>query len=293
MKRFIQHDSLFIRHFTISKWPFPVHNHDHYELAFVHSGKGFHYLNDVKQSYSGPSLFLLAPDDHHIFEIECETEFSVLKFNNLYLDGEPGTGGLFEWTNLVDQLLAIQSDTEGVLVSSAVELEKIDRLLRLIVSEWKASLNSRNETIFYLIRSVFSLIKKNAFTRLSRSQKSGSNVLISLISYIHKEINHPDSLRLDKLASEFKLSPNQASILFRKELGVSVKDYIESYKLKIIEKELQNGVLSIKEISNAFGFSDLSHFNKFIRRHTGVNPKNIKGSAEANKIQFLAGEPDQ
>ncbi len=281
VKRFIQHDSLFIRHFTTKVWPFPVHSHDHFELMFIRHGAGYHYLNDVKYVYNGPCLFLLAPDDHHIFEIETETEFSVLKFNSVYLTGEQGISGISEWSSLIDQLLAFTDNNRQPLISSSEELEKINAMIQLIVTEWDKSKNSQNETIFYLIRAVFSLIKRNVFSKIISQSKPENTLVIRVISYIHQHIYNPDRLRVNKLASKFKLSEGQLSSLFKREIKVSLKDYTDSYRLKLIEKELQYTGNSLKEISNHFGFTDMSHFNKFIRRHLKVNPKELRSPAFA------------
>ncbi len=276
MKRFIQHDSLFIRHFATKVWPFPVHKHDHFELMYIAYGSGYHFLNDVKYDYAGPCLFLLAPDDHHIFEIETETEFSVLKFNSVYLSGEQDNSGISEWTSLIDQLLAFTDNNRKPLISSSEELEKIGAMIRLIVHEWNNSHNSQNETIFYLIRAVFSLLKRNVFSKIITQNKPENPLVIRVISYIHQHIYHPDRLRVNKLAAKFKLSDGQLSNLFKKEIKVSLKDYTDSYRLKLIEKELQYTGNSLKEISNRFGFTDMSHFNKFVRRHLKVNPKEVR-----------------
>ncbi|WP_276346995.1 AraC family transcriptional regulator [Daejeonella sp. JGW-45] len=276
MKRFIQHDSLFIRHFTTTQWPFPVHKHDHFELMFIRYGEGYHYLNDVKYSYKGPCLFLLAPDDHHIFEIEAETEFSVLKLNSVYLSGEQDNSGISEWTSLIDQLLAFTDNNRKPLISSSEEMEKIGAMISLIVGEWTKSKNSQNETIFHLIRAVFSLLKRNVFSKIITHEKPENPLVIRVIGYIHQHIYHPNRLRTSKLAAKFKLSSGQLTNLFKREIKVSLKDYTDAYRLKLIEKELHYTGNSLKEISNRFGFTDMSHFNKFIRRHLKVNPKELR-----------------
>lgn len=262
------------------KWPFPLHNHNHFELVFIHSGSGRHVLNDITETYQGRCLFLLAPEDYHLFEIDKETEFSVLKFNNSYLDGTANSPGN-EWNKLIDHLLAIIATNGSVLVKSADELDKVDALMRLIVSEWTGSLNSANEVVFYLIRSVFALIKKNALGQqiagnLLNSKSLNSSLFISIMDYIHLHIHYPEKLNLAALASHFNFSPNHLNTLFKKQMGLPIKKYISEYKFKLIENRLKFGGLMIKELSAEFRFSDLSHFNKFLKRHSGSSPKLIR-----------------
>jgi AraC-like DNA-binding protein len=276
VERFIQHTPLFIRHFSTQIWPFPVHNHNHFELVFIHSGSGVHQLNGDEIPYKGPCLFLLSPSDYHIFSIEKETEFSVLKFNNRYLDGTSSDTTKNEWNKVIDQLLVISNTSGTRLVNSAEELDKIHHLMRMIVNEWEAIQGGSSEVLLYLIRSVFAIIKKNAFQSLSSSMVLHENLPVSIMNYIHKEIHTPSKLNLIVLSAHFNMAPGHLSSLFKRETGGSIKKYISDYKSKLIENRLKHSDALMKEISNEFGFADMSHFNKFVKKHTGLNPKDIR-----------------
>lgn len=279
MERFIQHDPLFIRHFTTEVWPFPVHNHNHFELVFIHSGSGLHQLNGKEIQYEGPCLFLLAPADYHLFVIEQETEFSVLKFNNRYLDGMASNVLLYEWNKLIDQLVVVGNAFGTELVQSPEELDRIHHLMRMIVREWEGSAGSSNEVLLYLIRSVFAIIKRNAFQIVSPDQMVTENRLVTIMNYIHTVIRTPELLSLKALSAHFNTTPNQLSSLFKRQMGISIKQYTDDYKFKLIENRLKFSDVLLKEISNDFGFTDLSHFNKFLKNHTGKNPKVLRKEA--------------
>lgn len=282
MKRFIQHEALFVRHFETEKWPFPLHNHDHYELVFIHSGKGIHSHNQVDQAYSGRSLFLLAPQDAHIFEISERTEFSVLKFNNLYLEGVSNEKTPSAWRKLVDHLLAIAATYDTCLLKSEQDMEKIEQLMRLIVQEWEANAGLGNEVMFHLIRAVFSILKRNVIGNIITTPSSNGDLVISIIEFIHAHIHQPESLKLNVLALHFNFSPNYLSSLFKRQVKVSIKQYIDDYKYKLIETQLNSGGKIKKEISNEFGFNDLSHFLKFLKKYANggeaVLSRNDNGS---------------
>jgi len=283
LKRFIQHEALFIRHFSTLKWPFPLHNHDHFELVFIHSGKGKHYHNQIEQPYQGRSLFLLAPEDVHIFDIQEETTFSVLKFNNIYLEGFSNEKTTKDWGRLIDQLLAISATYDSILVKSEDDLEKIDQLMLLIVREWQGSLSAANEVIFHLIRAVFSILKKNAINDMIPEQSSNGHLLISVVQFIHSHIQQPELLKMSTLSTQFNFSANYLSRLFKRQMNSSIKQYIDDYKFKVIESLLNSGNSTKKEISYKFGFSDLSHFNKFLKKYSPRNGR-ISGNNDNGAI---------
>lgn len=285
MKRFIQHEALFIRHFSTLKWPFPLHNHDHFELVFIHSGKGSHYHNQIEQPYQSRSLFLLAPEDAHIFDIQEETTFSVLKFNNIYLEGFSNEKTTQDWARLIDQLLAISATYNSRLVKSEDDLEKIDQLMLLIVREWQSSLSAANEVIFHLIRAVFSILKKNAINDMIPEQSPKGHLLISVVQFIHSHIQKPETLKMSTLSAHFHFSPNYLSNLFKRQMNVSIKQYIDDYKFKVIESLLNSGNATKKEVSYKFGFSDLSHFNKFLKKYSALNGR-LSGANDNGATYF-------
>lgn len=276
MERFIQHEALFIRHFKTEKWPFPLHDHNHFELVFIHSGAGEHTRNGLTKSYQGPCLILLAPADYHIFDVQEETEFSVLKFNNVYLDGDSVSKVADDWNKIIDYLVALNTVHDLSLVTSLGDLEKISQLMYLITKEWQDTQNSGNQVIFYLVRAVFALIWKNAIHNKAPDNAATENTLIAVAEYIHSNIRTPDLMRIANISNVFHFSPNYLNTLFKQEMGDPIKQYIDGHKSKLIENRLKYSQQPIKSISNEFGFNDLSHFNKFIRKHLGVNPKDFR-----------------
>jgi AraC-like DNA-binding protein len=280
LKRFIQHEPLFIRHFTTTEWPYPVHDHNHFELLFIHSGSGHHVLNDVRRPYRGPCLFLLAPADYHLFEIEQETEFSVLKFSNSYLGGFAVSQADQSWNKLIDHLLSLGTSRGGDLISSKNEIAKIDQLIRLIVNEWELAQNTSGEIIFYLIRTVFAFMKKAAINERFSARQPNGDLILSVADYINSNIQNPQKLQLVAIASQFHFSANYLNQLFKQQMGQPIKEYVIQHKFKLIENRLKFSKLPIKTVSDEFGFGDLSHFNKFLKKHAGMAPKAIRSTVD-------------
>lgn len=269
MKRYIQHEFLKISHFESKKWEHPVHNHNHFEIIFIHSGKGIHHLSGNSQPYSGYSLFLLTPSDYHSFEIKEKTLFTFLKFTNVYLNGIGNIQVQSNWNQHMDELLMYQAGQHVSLLQNEKDAVKTDELLKIIVDEWKGTKNETNETIFFLIQAILAIIKRNIS---STNFKSGNDRTATIINYIHKNIYNQEATQAEHLADVFGFSKNYFGIYFKDQTGVNLRDYINSYKLNLITNRLKYSSFSIKEICNELGFSDLSHFNKFFKTRTGQNP---------------------
>jgi len=273
--RFIQHDALFIRHFTTKTWPFELHSHNHFELVFIHSGKGHHFLNDEKYDYTGPCVYMLTPADHHIFDIVEETQFSVLKFTNVYLSGGSPSSSEPDWDSILNNLRNACRDHDG-LSKYAGDLDNASQLIYLIVKEWKARPLPNNEVILHLMRGVISILRQAMEDKLQDQTGAVTGDSTRLLHYIHQHIHDPAELQTDVIAANLNFTKGRLQLLFRQQMGRSVKDYISDYKCRLIENRLLFSSLTVKEISNEFGFTDLSHLNKFFRKLKGVSPRNYR-----------------
>lgn len=284
MKRYIQHEFLKVHHFISAEWEHPVHNHNHFEMIFIHRGKGIHSLSGATYLYDGPALFLLTPSDYHSFVIEEETEFTFLKFTNVYLDKVENIQAHNYWYKQLDELLIHAKRNRFPLLKSKADMEKTNALMRLIVSEWEQSFDQNNETLFILIQAVFSILKRNIPSIIPNPEHKQCDKITKMVHYIHNNIFCAERTHLNHLADTFSYSKHYIGIFFKEQTGVTLREYVNSYKVKLIENRLQYSSLSIKEISQEMGFTDLSHFNKYFKNYNTISPsvyrKQVKEKAQ-------------
>lgn len=67
-------------------------------------------------------------------------------------------------------------------------------------------------------------------------------------------------------------SPNYAATLFSKMTGQTISEYVHSLRIKTAIYMLLESQLTVSEISEYLGYSDVSFFNKTFRRLTGYPP---------------------
>ena len=84
MKRLRQFEPFIISDFEVDLYPLPRHNHTYYEIIYIYSGSGMHYLNKNNFTYQQGDLFLLTPEDNHYFVVEQKTRFVFLKFTDSF-----------------------------------------------------------------------------------------------------------------------------------------------------------------------------------------------------------------
>lgn len=85
-----------------------------------------------------------------------------------------------------------------------------------------------------------------------------------------------EDITLSHLAEIVALNPSYLSSLFKKEVGISLGEYIQHAKIDESKSLMTYTKHSISEISTLLNFHDQSYFTKVFKKHTGISPKQFK-----------------
>lgn len=77
-------------------------------------------------------------------------------------------------------------------------------------------------------------------------------------------------------AGELAITPKYLTMLCLKYSDKTASDWVIQYTTEDIRFYLKNSNLSIKEISAKLGFSNMSHFGSYVRKHMGVSPSEFR-----------------
>ena len=98
-------------------------------------------------------------------------------------------------------------------------------------------------------------------------QKKMEEVAVYIQQHIH------DGLCLEDLARQFHYSPYHLSRTFKKEMGYSIKEYMEALKIKGSIDHLVLNPQKITDTALDHGYSSPTTFSATFKRHTGLAPK--------------------
>ncbi|MBQ4392687.1 MAG: AraC family transcriptional regulator [Prevotella sp.] len=77
-------------------------------------------------------------------------------------------------------------------------------------------------------------------------------------------------------ASQLAITPKYLTMLCVKYSDKTASDWIIQYTTEEIRFYLKSSNLTIKEISAKLGFSNMSHFGSYVRKHLGVSPSDFR-----------------
>lgn len=93
-------------------------------------------------------------------------------------------------------------------------------------------------------------------------------------AYIEENFDKP--LTLENAAEKVNLTPNYVSTIFKKETGVSFLEYLTSVRLDKATEMLRKSDMSMSEIAEAVGYSDVKHFSKLCKKTLGMKPSEYR-----------------
>lgn len=109
---------------------------------------------------------------------------------------------------------------------------------------------------------------------LIKKQSIISKSITMCIEYVYNHIL--DRITIEDLAAYTDLSPSYLSRLFKKELGISVSDYIREKKIDKAQNLLKYSDFTPVEIANYLSFSSQSHFIQAFEKMVGMTPKKYR-----------------
>jgi AraC-like DNA-binding protein len=97
-------------------------------------------------------------------------------------------------------------------------------------------------------------------------------------SYIEKHME--ENIDIESLTRNFYISRKQFYRGFKKFLGISPFEFVQRKKIEAAKGMLEEGLLSMCEISLAIGYSNQSSFTRAFKKHMGKLPKEFRGLSQ-------------
>ncbi len=101
-----------------------------------------------------------------------------------------------------------------------------------------------------------------------------SKPVVRCMDFVYNHLG--DRITIKELAEYTELSPSYLSRLFKKELGISISDYISQKKIEKAENLLKYSDFTFIEIANYLAFSSQSHFIQSFKKAVGLTPKKYR-----------------
>lgn len=115
----------------------------------------------------------------------------------------------------------------------------------------------------------------------ARRRRDCARPVRECLDYIDTYLHEP--IRVSDLAKYVGMNQNYLSVLFKKETGKAVSDYIRQRRVQAAEGMLRYTDYDCSEIASFLAFCSQSHFISVFRKATGLTPRQYRSRWAAEK----------
>lgn len=229
---------------------------DRYVFNYVTAGCG--------QIAIGGKTFPFGTGD--VFIIPANTEFyqvnslkTPYKYYYIALYG-PDAGILFEKAQLSSKTPVLKGAGETVR-------QKTEQIFQLLENNSFLSVAKANVLFFEILLALY---EKNAANHIPQNKNSEYYVENCLL-YIEK--NYSRKISVSDISKKLHVDRTHLATVFKKEYGMTLKEYLTKYRIGKVMYLLQNTDFTINKIMLAAGFSDYANFYKTFKKQVGISPR--------------------
>jgi AraC-like DNA-binding protein len=118
-------------------------------------------------------------------------------------------------------------------------------------------------------REILILASKSSCSTTNPTRKYPLS-LERMMKYIEESVTLPTTP--ETLSEHFSLSKEHICALFRKELDMTVSEYVNMVKLRHAVELLSNSSMNVSQISEYLGYSSVYYFSRIFKQRYGVSP---------------------
>ena len=252
------------------------HQHDFLELTYVCSGCANHVIENTSTVLTEGDYFIVDYNKKHQYTQIGDTTFRVInclfvpqlidetlsdcrklsevvnnyliKFDLYHLKGHPSNFIFHDETGYIKQLFLYLLDEYTKKETGYLESMRCQLILILIEMMRKIELPTISET---------------------------SNQMIHQITE-HVQHHFKEKLTLSMFAREYNYSLAHISHSFKKEIGMTFQEYVQSIRIQESCRLLMNTTKKISDIAALVGYTDIKFFNELFKRQMGKTPRQYR-----------------
>ena len=149
---------------------------------------------------------------------------------------------------------------------------KIRTMLNMLVDEYYSNSSFTNEMRESLTRLILISIwravnVKSTGYNSSAKDENKKRIVYRIMRYVEK--NFSENISVKDIAQEFSYNSNYLSHMFKNQIGMPLKEYIITVKMKKAQTLLADGKSSLSEVAMLCGYDSVSSFCRTLKKHTG------------------------
>lgn len=157
---------------------------------------------------------------------------------------------------------------------------EIKQLFKRLTSTFEGSLSDRLSAKACLLQLLAKYITASAAEEVSIKSQTDNQIDL-VLHYINNHLQEPIyNADLSKLCH---MHPNHFIRFFKEKVGKTPSRYINTQKLEFAKQLLKDSDMTIAEISEKYGFTDVSYFSKQFKEFYNMSPRVYRQLSRLNR----------
>ncbi len=250
------------------------HRHNYYQIIYLTHGQAEFAVNgDIYCLGSNMGLFLKPNEEHSMKIIEEGIVKTIdIKFvlrNNVFIES----------ANRLDRMITCPDSS-------------IPHLLEKIRVEGKEKKHMYKEaTSAYLSELIIKMSRRqmlNGGWQQGSSMRPDGDVskeYKAMVDYVRKHYNQ--KISLDDFASHLGYNKNYLCLKFKKEMGITIGEYIKRYRIQKAKELMKFSDYALKQICQMVGFESIHYFSKVFKAYEGISPGSYKEREQSEIGKYI------
>ncbi|PKG23845.1 AraC family transcriptional regulator [Niallia nealsonii] len=271
---------VFIKHPRFVR--FTEHRHSFIEMNYIYSGTCKQYINGKEIILKQGDLCLLDTNVRHAIDSASQNDILInIMIRTNYFDSallQRLSGNDLLTNFFVNTIYQQKKESRYILFSNS----RNNRLKDLIMQAWEEFHNPQlcsNEAInSYMLLIFTELLRIYHSSPKSKEEPIVKKAVISDILNFMEQNYH--AVTLEKTAERFHFHPNHLTRLLKNNLGKTFIEVSHHIKIKNACVLLENTNLTIEQIANKIGYTNITFFYKSFKKIHDVTPAEYRKKHE-------------
>lgn len=236
------------------------------EITYVISGSGKFYCNDeCKEVSAGQIHFIRSGNRHHI-EVSDEENLRYICIGIRYDEN----------IDAVKKLYTVLERRNDIVLNDTGSIKALSEfLIREFYFQDDKTEDMINSYIYQITVTLSRILSGDVITyENSKGEKSASYTMYLLLRYLDRE--YLQIKNVSEIAEKLSYSEYYLSHLFKRKMGITIKEYLTNKKLSYAMQLLETSEMSVEKISDSLGFSSAHSFRRMFKKYAGLSPREYK-----------------
>lgn len=236
---------------------------EHFKIHYIHKGKGIFRLGNETYHLKEGQGFVISPNVIAYYKADDKEPWSY-------------SWCAFDGINAEAYLKRANLTSENPILEYTKD-DKVSECFEKMIQAKNAEKSSdlRLQSLLYLFLAT--IIDEAVLDSSYEEDKTNKNLYINkAIDFIH--INYSRKIRVSEVAKFIGLDRKYISKLFKDIVGVTIQDYLISFRINKAKEMMKDRQLSIGDISRSVGYDNPLIFSKIFKKVNGMAPSKYRDS---------------